>query len=242
MAKDALAKVDTFSALAPIGDSNTGFSRSEVMAENLGAGGLSPNDLDRVKTPAGGGTAWEIPTLDGKGDIAKELEVIIVAASDVRAYYSDKFNGDNSPPDCFSSDCITGNGDPGGPCDACEFSQWGTAVDDNGEPTGGQACNKRKMMLCIGKDSTLPFVISAPPSSLKSIAKYFMRLAGASLPYYGVVTSLTLEKAKSGGGITYSLIVPEFVRTLTEEEVPAIQQYRANLLPMFQGMAPRSTD
>lgn len=237
---DALAKVNTFAALTPLGEGglDTGFDRSEVMAENLGAGGLSPGDLDRVKTPSGGGTAWEIPTLDGQGDIAKELEVIIVAANDVRAYYETKYDGDKNPPDCFSLDCKTGVGNPGGSCASCEWSQWGTATDDKGDFTDGQACSQRKMMLCIGPDSTLPFVISVPPSSLKSISKYFMRLAGANLPYYGVVTTLALEKAKSGGGIVFSRIVPEYVRALTEEEVPGIKAYRESLLPMFDGLAP----
>lgn len=238
MAK-TLAKIETFAALAPMGDggADTGFSREEVMRDNLGPDGLDPNKLDRVKIPAGGGTAWEIPTLDGKGDIAKSLEVVIVAAQDVRAYYASKYDGSKNPPDCFSLDCITGSGEPGGACRTCEKSQWGSAIDDNDNPTDGQACSQRKLMLCISKDSTLPFVVSIPPGSLNNMGRYFMRLAGANLPYYGVVTNLSLSKTESGSGIPFSAVVPEFVRNLTAEEVPAIKSYREGLGPALASMA-----
>jgi hypothetical protein len=239
---DQLAKIDSFAALVPASEAAASFDRSEVMSENLGAGGLNPSDLDRVKIPAGGGTAWEIPTLDGRGDVAKELNVIIVAARDVRSYYSEKYNGDKNPPDCVSLDCVNGVGDPGGLCASCPMAQWGSAVDQTGNPTAGQACAQRKMMLCITENSTLPFVISAPPSSLKNLKKYFMRLAGAGLPYFGVVTKLTLERTASGSGIDHSVIVPEYIRTLTEEEIPAIKSYRSGLLPMFNMVTARNDD
>jgi len=234
-----LARVSTFAALAPLGDggADTGFSREEVMRDNLGPEGLDPNKLDKVKIPSGGGTAWEIPTLDGKGDIAKALEVVIVAAQDVRAYYASKYDGSKNTPDCFSLDCATGSGDPGGDCRTCPMAQWGSAMDDNGEQTNGQACNQRKLMLCISKDSTLPFVVSIPPGSLNNMGRYFMRLAGANLPYYGVVTNLTLDKTESGSGIPYSTVVPEFVRNLTAEEIPAIKSYREGLGPALASMA-----
>lgn len=230
---DKLAKVDSFAALVPVDGPAGLFSQDEVMSDNIGVGGVSPSQLDRVKVPSGGGTAWEIPTLDGKGDVAKELDVIIVAARDVRSYYDTKYTGGNEPPVCHSLDCVTGVGEPGGNCEDCPFSQWESATDDDGNPTNGQACNQRKLMLCIAKDSALPFVISAPPTSLKSVGTYFLRLAGQMLPHWGVVTKLVLEKGKSGGGIDYSVIAPSYVRTLTPEEVPAIRQYRKNLLPMF---------
>lgn len=235
---DKLAKVDTFQAIVPASDAKALFNRNEVIEENMGAGGLSPNQLDRVKVPSGGGLAFEVPTLDGSGDIAKSLEVVIVAARDIRAYYATKYKGGNQPPDCFSIDCVHGNGNPGGMCQTCPFSQWGSAVDDEGQPTNGQACSQKKMMLCITKESTIPFVISAPPTSLKSLQSYFLRLAGQGLPYWGVVTKLSLEKGKSTGGIDYSVLKPEYVRTLTEEEVPYMRAYRANLLPMFNLVKP----
>jgi hypothetical protein len=234
-----LAKTETFVAIAPYDPDadHTGFDRRDVMKENLGAGGLDPTKLDRVKIPAGGGTAWEIPTLDGKGDIAKSLEVIIVAAQDVRSYYATEYDGSKNPPDCASLDTVTGSGEPGGQCRDCPKSKWGTAVDKNNNPTDGQACDQRKMMLCITKDSTLPFVVSIPPGSLGNINKYFMRLAGANLYFWAAVTNLSLKKTDSGGGIPYSVVVPEYVRSLSKEEIEGIIAYREGLGPMFNALA-----
>jgi hypothetical protein len=235
-----LAKIDTFAAISPVTDdvSELGFSAQDVMAENLGPGGLDPTKLDRVKIPAGGGTAWEIPTLDGKGDVVKDLTVIIVAKRDVRSYYATKYSGGNEPPDCYSVNCIHGVGDPGGMCETCPFSQFGTAKDENGEFTDGQACSQRLMLLCIAPDSLIPFVVSVPPSSLKTMQPYFIRLAGQRLPYWAVVTTLTLNKDKSGSGITFSKVVPEYARTLTKDEVVALRSYRENLLPTFNLVQP----
>jgi hypothetical protein len=242
MANDKLAKVDTFAALAPMGETDLGFDPAQVMAENIGAAGIDPSKLDRVKIPAGGGQAWEIPTLDGKGDVAKELNVIIVAKADVRSYYDTKFSGGNEPPSCYSIDCVHGVGNPGGLCDDCAFSKFGTARDDEGNFTDGQACSQRLMMLCIKGDSTLPFVISAPPSSLKTIEPYFIRLAGQRLPFWAVVTNLSLQKQKSGSGIIYSQVQPEYVRTLTKDEIASLREYRENLLPTFNLLAPEPKD
>jgi hypothetical protein len=220
--------------------SDLGFSHQEVMEANLGPSGLDTTKLDRVKIPSGGGTAWEIPTLDGKGDIAKVLEVVIVAAQDIRAYYASKYSGEKVPPDCFSMDCIVGVGNPGGGCSECAWSQWGTAVDQDDNPTDGQACSQRKLMICLGKDSTLPFVVSIPPGSLSNMTKYLMRLSGASLPFYAVVTNLALEKVDSGGGIPYSTVKPEYVRTLTGDEIAGVKSYRAGLGPLFNAITPEA--
>jgi len=237
--KDAIvAQESTFAALAPLNDEDSLFSPDEVMADNFGNQSINPNDLDRVKIPAGGGTAWEVPTIDGDTEFVKELNVIIVAQRDVRSYYSTAFDGGNAPPDCYSLDCVNGVGDPGGKCADCPFSQWGTATDANGNPTDGQACNQRKLLLCISEESTLPFLISAPPSSLKTIKQYLVRLSGAKLPFWGVVTNLTLEKVKSGGGIDHSVVKPKYVRTITKEEVPLMRSYRNSLLEMFDMVRP----
>lgn len=235
---DKLAKVETFAALAPV-ENDLGFNPAEVMAENVGAGGMDPSKLDRIKIPAGGGTAWELPTLDGKGDVAKELTGIIVAKRDVRSYYATKYTGGNEPPECYSLDCVNGVGEPGGNCETCPFSQWGTAKDDEGNFTDGQACKQRLMLLFIQKNSTLPMVINVPASSLKTMTPYFVRLGGAGLPFWCVVTNLTLVKDKTAAGIPYSQVQPEYVRTLDKEtELPAMISYRKNLLPMFNLLQP----
>jgi hypothetical protein len=100
--------------------------RDAVLA-NLGDNGVSAQDFERVKIPAGGGTAWALQSLDGE-ELVKELAGIIVAWRDTRAYWSvpmEQSEG-NMPPDCYSLDARTGNGKPGGDCHKCAFAQFGS--------------------------------------------------------------------------------------------------------------------
>lgn len=177
----------------------------EIIEANVGAGGISEFDLDRVRVPSGGGTTWEIPTIDGPQD-AKSIDGVIVAWKDSRSYWAHQYDGSKSPPDCSSPDGKQGIGNPGGDCSICPFAQFGTATDATGKATAGQACKLARVMFVMQPGRTLPLVVTAPPSSLKPVRSYFLRLASQGVPFYGVQTRLALVKAQSGGGITYSQI------------------------------------
>lgn len=65
--------------------------------------------FDRVKLPAGGGTAFEIPSADGEeSEMAKEIKGVIVYNHPAFAYYQDKYTGGSNPPDCGSFDGVRG--------------------------------------------------------------------------------------------------------------------------------------
>lgn len=197
--------------LQPIDETTTALaipdaaSIKEIIEANVGAGGISEFDLDRVRVPAGGGTTWEVPTIDGPQD-AKTIDGVIVAWKDSRSYWAHQYDGSKSPPDCSSPDGVTGIGSPGGDCQTCPFAQFGTAMDATGKNTAGQACKLGRVMFIMQPGRTLPLVVTAPPSSLKPVRSYFLRLASQGVPYYGVTTRLGLVKAQSGNGITYSQI------------------------------------
>ena len=83
--------------------------------------------LDRVKLPAGGGTAFEVPADDGEGtDMVKELRGVILFNHPAYAMYRDKYAGGNAAPDCSSFDGITGCGNPGGACADCPYNKFGS--------------------------------------------------------------------------------------------------------------------
>ena len=90
----------------------------EVVETNLGDEDFSPFDLDRITVPAGGGIAWEVPTVNGP-ESQKEIHGVIVLAKKVRSYWKDSSATDGTPPDCASADGIHGQGDPGGLCKQC---------------------------------------------------------------------------------------------------------------------------
>src|SRR5437870_11732516 len=106
-----------------------GIQMSEIrdaVEANLGDGRMNVNDLERIKIPAGGGTAWTLQGLDGE-EIVKELSGIVVAWRDTRGYWSvpmEQSDG-NSVPDCYSLDARTGIGQPRGECQACAVSKLG---------------------------------------------------------------------------------------------------------------------
>ena len=199
-----------------------------VVRENLGNDRITERDLDRVTMPLGGGLSWTVPTLEGEESI-KSLEGIIVHWTTPRAYWRlgvDEVGG-SAPPDCFSSDGEYGTGDPGGDCFSCPMNQWGSA-----EKGHGKACKEKRMLFLLRPNSVLPVVVQAPSTSLQPLKKYLYRLSEHVTPYWLVVTRLGLEKAQSGGGITYSRIVPTVGRIVPEEQRGRLQAYVDTIKPL----------
>lgn len=200
----------------------------EMLATNVGAGGLSVFDLDTVKTPAGGGTSFTVPTVDGEED-AKELRGVIVGFKDMRSYWKTGFDesGGGTPPDCSSQDMVRGDGDPGGDCGRCPYSKFGTAGR-------AQACTQRRLLFLVREGDLLPIVVSVSPASLKPVRQFFLRLASHGIPYYGVVTRLGLEKDKNKDGISYSKISVATAGRLSGEESARMKSYAEALRPALE--------
>ena len=73
--------------------------------------------IDRVKLPAGGGTAFEVPAEDGEDtEMVKDITGVILYNHLAYAYYASAFAGGHAAPDCSSIDGATGIGTPGGHC------------------------------------------------------------------------------------------------------------------------------
>lgn len=225
------------SYLALLSDSD-GKSLTELLNANFGpSGGVQPGDLDRVKVPGAGGTTWTVQTLEGEAQ-KEEIEGIIIAHSDPRAYYLTSFDesGGEDPPACKSSDGLMGTTLEGTerPCRGCKFDKWGS-----GKGGTGKACKQRKALLVLEPGALLPLVISAPTGSLKDISSYMTRLTKASLTHSMVVTRLKLEATKNAKNIKYSQVKPSVARRLSIEECAAVDQYRAAFLPSFEAAVDR---
>ena len=207
----------------------SGSALGAAVSANLGDGGISPFELDRVRVPAGGGTLWTVPTLDGEKE-EKSIEGVIVHWRAPRAYWRESFDetGGGTPPDCSSDDGVTGVGDPGGSCSVCPLARYGSAAKGR-----GQACRQMKLLFIVREGDGLPIVVVVPPSSLRAVGSYFLRLAGQQMKYHQVVTRLTLEKTKNKDGIAYSQVAAGRVAVLSPEEAAAIEQYAKGLAPLF---------
>jgi hypothetical protein len=197
-----------------------------VLQANLGGDKINQFDLDKVSVPSGGGIAWEIPSLTGT-DTVNEIEGVIVGWKPVRSLYLTKYTGGSEPPDCSSDDGITGFGDPlekgieeRRACAECPNNQWGSDPDGT-----GKRCSERRLLFILRKNDQIPIMVVVPPSSLKNVKSYFLRLTQNNVPFYGVITGLTLEKDKSQSGITYSKVVFNAKGILTDEDSSMFESY-----------------
>ena len=197
----------------------------QVMNANLGAGGITPFSLDRVRIPAGGGTMWEMPTLEGTMS-APEFTGVIVYWQDIRVYFKGEYTGEKMPPDCASEDCITGFGEPGGACEVCPLAKFGSNTRGTGK---GQACKQCRRLFVCQTDTLLPLLVTLPPTRLHACAKHFRRLAAPAIPFYGVLTRFSLEKEKNATGIVYSRVS----MNVAERFDPKLQEQWLRIHQMF---------
>lgn len=197
----------------------------DMIEETLGGETLQPQDLDRVKVPSGGGTTWEVPTLDGD-EATKVIEGVIVDAVTRRAYWSKPYDGSNESPECFSNDGKVGTGDPGGICNGCPFNEFESAA--NGV---GKACKETRQVFVLLEDSLIPIVVTVPPASLTNLKQYRLRLLRGQRSLLSQTTKITLSKEKNSTGIEYSEVVFARGRDLDPEAVAQMKAYQAMLKP-----------
>ena len=200
---------------------NLDMSVKGIIEANLGEGAqIRAFDLDQLKVPSQGAVFWNYEDIDGEQS-AKEILGVIVAIVNTRAYYEKSFqeSGGGDPPSCSSFDLLHGDAeDPDkmreltegkwtGDCTNCPFSEWGTAVNDDGTPGAGQACAERKFIFLVMEKGALPFVVNVPTGSLKNVQQYLLRLTSNMVKPHQRVTKFTLEPATSRGkGIKFSKI------------------------------------
>lgn len=189
--------------------------------------------FDRVKLPTGGGIAFEIPSTDGEdSEMAKDITGVIVYNHPAYAYYRDKYNGGNNPPDCGSFDGVTGIGTPGGSCSNCPYNKFGSGDGQS------KLCKNKRMLYILREGELFPIALSLPTGSLKSFTNYVKSQLSRGRKLNQVVTKITLKKATNSSGIAFSQAVFSFVRMLTAEERTAIagvtettRNYAAHLTP-----------
>jgi hypothetical protein len=219
----ALKKIETYMALQ-----SDATNVLQTIRENIGNDRITDRDLDRIVVPLGGGLNWTVPTLEGE-DSEKSLDGIIVHWTAPRAYWATGMDvGGNTPPDCSSHDGDVGYGQPGGDCFTCPLNQWASA-----EGGGGKACKEKRMLFLLRASDLLPIVIQAPSTSIQPIKKYLLRLASQGLPYWSVLTSLSLEKGSNSAGIAFSRIAPKSAGPIPEEQRGMLAEYVQAIKPII---------
>lgn len=203
----------------------------ELMNEELD--GLS-FQFDRVKIPTGGGLAFEIPgETEDEVETVREIVGVIVDQHAVNAYWKEQYSGQNNPPDCSALDGKHGTGDPGGDCRTCPYNQWGS--DPLG--SGGKACKNMRRIYILREGDMFPLLLTLPPTSLKNFANYLAkRVVAKRKRSCEVVTKITLKKAQSNTGITYSQAVFSLVGILPPEMAEKMRQYSESIKPITRAI------
>ena len=175
--------------------------------------GLSNFQLNRVKIPPGGVTAWEVESLEGTA-VHQHLDVVILTLrGKQKSWWATSMDegGSGSPPSCASTDARTGFGvntldadaTPGQhACAECAWNQFGSARN------GGQGkdCKDYSLLFFFTEGSRIPSLLIVPATSLKGLQGYVLKLIDAGKRMESVVTRLGLKKTQSQAGITYSVL------------------------------------
>lgn len=198
---------------------------------NVGEAGLSAMDLERIKIPSGGGIAWEVPTLEGV-EAQTTFDGVIIWHRQGRVYWSQEIGaGAGTPPDCSSDDCVTGRGDPGGACAVCPMAEFGTARAGEGR---GQACKQIWQLFVLRPQDRIPVCVSAPPSSLRAVKQYMLKLVNVGKPYYSVLTRFKLAKAQNKDGIAYAQMLLECAAQLSDDQATFFADLSSSLQPLLR--------
>lgn len=156
------------------------------------------------------------------------LKAVIVRgkASIDKTWYMEKYNpnaAETKSPDCFSRDGI--KPDASSPmkqcenCAQCPHNQFGSGIDQNGNPTKGKACADTKMLAIYGAGGVFGFKI--PSASLKNFNAYLTTLQGYGLTPPAVITNIAFDTAA-----TYPILTFTYEGVLGEDQAQKIAAMR----------------
>ena len=237
----ALANASTpFAGLTP------GSRQMAIIEANLEGEGISEMDLTRVKTPAGGGTTWEI---DNQGNIETSPEIVgILVAIGKRGLLWPFDEIGEEPPVIVTNDLVTGYrvSDKLGNIDATALDRyrigdrrydWAALSSSaefgygSGKSGAGKKVKESRVLAILRQGETWPMLVTVGPGSLRNFLPFAKRLPDF---HYACVVGLKLTKVKSSGGQPYSQIVPRLVGVVSPEQAEVARvTYTEPLKRMF---------
>lgn len=210
---------------------------ARIMDENAGRT-LRLGDLERLKVPTGGGVSFEVTdALTGETDNVRKVLGILVHWRRVRSYWEAPKKGEpeisHDPPVCSSGDGkfpipggafadggyneafnlpVLVNGEARRTCRGCPMNEWGSHPKEGRE---GKACKERILLFLQQAGEMLPTILSVPPTSIKIIEQFMIRLSmkyGAH--YSGFQLEFGLTKIEKSGTEPYSQVTVRLVGIL----------------------------
>ena len=204
--------------------------------------GISDFQLDKLKIPGGGSTAFMVETLEGEVPMQTIEGVIILMNGNQKVWWKETIDMSSAPsePDCKSSDGKTGFGvntldegveDAEHECGKCHWNQFGSTR--SGGTGKGKDCKDSIHIFFFQKGNRLPTFLSAPATSITAVNNYYMKLMNAGKAYHEVVTKIGLETTKGGGGGSYSKLTMTYGGDLTPEAAQSTSELANSLKPFL---------
>lgn len=195
--------------------------------------GVGQFDLPKLAVPAGGGTLWSIPTLEGvRGEQTFEGVMLYVQGRQ-KKWWRVGFDERETagPPDCRSTDGVHGVGDPGlegggdpaglHDCLTCPWNQFGS----HRVTRRGKDCSDFAHVFVLRRGARVPNLLTVPATSLKNLTRYALALADAGRRPQEVVTRFGLAPNDGVSTIAFS-----FGELLDEEACGAVAAVEAELV------------
>lgn len=228
----ALFEQNTSSALAP--------SMQALMASMAGAPSeYASGVLGGFAVVSIRGKIWRIkhagdeqPVMRTPTEQALSIEVVLVKGSEhlSKIYYEGSYNnGDDAPPDCWSSNGITPAASvakkQSPTCAACPKNAWGSKITENQKKAKACADSRRLAIVPLGDIDNEsyggPMLLRVPPASLGELAAFDGKMRGMGYPLFAIGVRVAFDINSEYQKLVYSAIRP-----LTEAEAQKVLALR----------------
>ena len=98
------------------------------------------------------------------------------------------------------------------------------------------------LLFLLNEESFLPQIVVCPPTSLRPMRQFSVKLTSRAVPLSSVIVRLALTTDKNSQGITYSKISPSIVGRLNNDERANIQRYIDNLQDAWEQEGVKNDD
>lgn len=186
------------------------------------------------------GKVWRLKWSGEEQDLMREdgdgprhsIEVVIVKANPAisKIFYRDGYEpGQNSPPDCWSSNGIAPDASVvnkvNPTCGNCPMNAWGSRQTDAGKPAKACSDSRRTAIVPLNDmDNDLyggPMLLRIPPASLKDLKAYGDLLGSYNFPYYAAATRIAFNAEEAFPKFEFTALRP-----LTEDEAAKVIELR----------------
>ena len=190
--------------------------------------------MQRVKIPGGGNLQFEIRSDDPDNpDYERKLVGVLLYHHLANAYWPEGSEyDDNVPPFCQSFDGKQGYGEPGGVCEACALSQFGSA--SNGR---GKACKNMRVLYLLRSGEFMPLAINLSPTSISPFREFLNQgFAFRKRAIYGSLVEIGLKRQTNPEGKDYSVATFKRLGDFHGDQLASVRKYALSFREQIRGM------